>query len=105
MASPQPVRRSDATGLRHLPDGLPANNHRENGAKHIQVFADSIRSRQPASSPIDDAVRSDIISHLCDIAVRTGEKLTWDPKKMKITRGSQRAGEMFSRPMRRPWTL
>ena len=62
-----------------LPDELPANNHGNNAAAHIQAFADSIRSRQPASSPIDDAVRSDVISHLCDIAVRTGERITWDP--------------------------
>lgn len=88
-----------------LPDNLPPNNHGNNAAQHLAVFADSIRSRQPASSDVDDAVRSDVISHLCDIAVRTGEKITWEPEKDKIVAGSQKAKAMFSRPMRSPWTL
>lgn len=88
-----------------VPDDLPANNHASNGAQHIQDFADSIRNRQQASSPIDDAVRSDVISHLCDIAVRSGEKITWDPAKQQITGGSEKARAMMSRPMRQPWTL
>lgn len=88
-----------------IPADLPPNNHGDNGAQHIQVFADSIRSRQAASSPVDDAVRSDVISHLCDIAVRTGEKITWDPAKEQITGGSEKARGMFSRPMRQPWAL
>jgi glucose-fructose oxidoreductase len=87
-----------------LPDDLPANNHANNGAQHIQVFADSIRTRQQASSPIDDAVRSDVISQLCDIAVRTGEKITWDPTAGKITGGSEKARAMMSRPERSSWS-
>lgn len=85
------------------PGDLPANSHASNGAQHIQVFADSIRTRQQASSPIDDAVRSDVISHLCDIAVRTGEKITWDPAAGKITGGSEKASAMMSRPARSSW--
>ena len=77
-----------------------------NGASHIQVFADSIRSRQQASSPIDDAVRSDVISHLCDIAVRTGEKITWDPETS--SRSPAAATRLEAWPAARcvpPWTL
>jgi hypothetical protein len=88
-----------------LPADLPANDHANNTARHIQVFAESIRSRQEASSPVNDAFRSDAISHLCDIAVRTGEKLTWDPAQCKIIGGSDKAQAMFSRPLRQPWTL
>jgi hypothetical protein len=88
-----------------LPEDLPSNNHGDNAAQHIGVFADSIRSRQQASSGVDDAVRSDVISHLCDIAVRTGEKITWDPAKARIIGGSQEAQAMFRRSMRGPWTL
>ncbi|MFZ5833061.1 MAG: Gfo/Idh/MocA family protein [Planctomycetota bacterium] len=88
-----------------VPEGLPPNHHGNNGIAHIQAFADSIRSRQEATSPIDDAVRSDVMSHLCDIAVRTGERITWDPAKMEITGGSEHARGMASRPMRAPWTL
>lgn len=88
-----------------LPTDIPANDHAANTVQHIGVFADSIRSRQPASSPIEDAVRSDLISQLCDIAVRTGEKITWDPAKRRITGGSDKAMAMISRPMHEPWTL
>ncbi len=69
-----------------------------------QNFIDAVKSRKPAISPIEDAVRSDIISHLCDIAVRTGRKITWDPKKETIV-GDENASKRLSRPMRAPWTL
>ncbi|TWU34982.1 Inositol 2-dehydrogenase [Novipirellula artificiosorum] len=84
---------------------LPSNNHGQNGANHIGVFADSIRSRHPASSPVEDAVRSDVMSHLCDIAVRTGERVTWDPSQQRLVGGSDQAKSMVSREMRAPWTL
>ncbi len=88
-----------------LPAEIPANDHAANARQHIGVFADSIRSRQPASSPIEDAVRSDLMSQLCDIAVRTGEKITWDPAKQRIADSSDKAIAMTSRPMHEPWTL
>ncbi len=88
-----------------LPSDIPGNNHQQNGARHIRGLADSIRSRELASSPVEDAVRSDVMSHLCDIAVRTGERITWDPTKQQITGGSDRARAMVKRPMRTPWTL
>ena len=71
---------------------------------HYQNFIDSVRSRKPAESPLDDAVRSDIISHLCNIAVRTKRKVTWDPEKATIV-GDDEAAQMMRRPMRAPWTL
>lgn len=88
-----------------LPDDIPQNNHADNAARHIAVFADSIRTRRPASSPIDDAVRSDVISQLCDIAVRTNERITWDPVQGRIVNSSETAQAMFSRTMREPWAL
>ena len=47
-------------------------------------FAEAIKSRKAPVSNIRDAVRSDVISLLCDIAVRTGEKITWDPAKKEL---------------------
>jgi predicted dehydrogenase len=84
---------------------LPGNNHGLNGANHIQNFVDAIREGGQTSSHVEDAMRSDIISHLCDIAVRTGEKITWDPRQQQLAGGSQKARDMVSRPMREPWTL
>ncbi len=88
-----------------LPADFPANNHSRNVAEHIQGFIDSIRSRRDPSSHIDDAVRSDVISHLCNIAVRTGEKITWDPLKQQLVGAGEKAKAMLTRSMRKPWTL
>jgi predicted dehydrogenase len=68
-------------------------------------FAEAIKSRVAPVSNIKDAVRSDVISLLCDIAVRTGEKITWDPVKQELVDPCAEAKTMYSRPMRAPWTL
>jgi hypothetical protein len=49
-------------------------------------------------------VRSDLVSHLCDIAVRTGRTIHWDPVKETIT-GDEAARKMMFRQMRKPWKL
>ena len=71
---------------------------------HYQNFIDAVKSRRPAVSPLDHAVRSDTISHLCDIAVRTRRQITWDPEKATIV-GDDEAAKMMHRDMRPPWTL
>jgi hypothetical protein len=53
---------------------------------------------------LDQAVRSDTISQLCDIAVRTKRKITWDPKQTTIV-GDAEAAKMMHREMRAPWTI
>ena len=78
--------------------------HLLESARHDQNFVDSIRARQQAVSPIDDSVRSDIISHLCNIAVRTGRSIRWDPQREVIVDDSA-AAAMLSRPLRSGWTL
>ena len=71
---------------------------------HIQNFVDSVKSREPAVAPLDHAVRSDTISHLCDIAIRTQRKIVWDPK-LKTIVGDTAAAKRMHRDMRAPWTL
>ncbi len=71
---------------------------------HGQNFVDSMRTRTPAASPVESAVRSDTISHLSDIAVRTGRRVQWDPGQETII-GDETARRMLSRPMRSPWRL
>lgn len=88
-----------------LPPDLPGNDHQNNVTNHIQCFINAIRSREETSSPIDDSVRSDVMSHLCNIAVRSGEKVTWDPRKQQLIDGSEMAQAMITRPMREPWML
>jgi hypothetical protein len=72
--------------------------------RHDEDFLEAVKSGKPAVSTVDDAVRSDVISQLCDIAIRTGRKITWDPKKEVIV-GDDAAVKMLMRPMRAPWTL
>jgi predicted dehydrogenase len=67
-------------------------------------FVDCIKTRAETISPIDSAVRSDTISQLSDIAIRTRRKIKWDPKKEVII-GDQDSVRMLSRPMRSPWHL
>jgi hypothetical protein len=71
---------------------------------HYQNFVDAVKTRSGAVSPLADAVRSDILSHLCDIAVRLKRKVTWDPKAETIV-GDADASKMLHRPMRAPWSL
>ena len=82
----------------------PNDVHLIESPNHAQNFIDAVKSRKPTVSPLDQAVRSDTISQLCDIAVRTKRKITWDPKTLKIV-GDDEAAKMASRPMRAPWTL
>jgi hypothetical protein len=53
---------------------------------------------------LEHAVRSDTISHLCNIAVRTRRQITWDHQKATIV-GDEAAANMMHRDIRPPWTL
>ncbi|MBN1395293.1 MAG: Gfo/Idh/MocA family oxidoreductase [Pirellulales bacterium] len=74
---------------------------------HMDNFIAAVANNDPKATvaTVRDAARSDIISHLCDIAIRTGEKIAWDPIEHKITSGGEKARAMLSRPMRKPWEL
>lgn len=67
-------------------------------------FIECVRTRQTPVSHIDDAVRSDIISHVSNIAIRAGRTITWDPVKEEIV-GDAEASQMLTRAMREPWKL
>ncbi|HID21683.1 MAG TPA: Gfo/Idh/MocA family oxidoreductase, partial [Planctomycetaceae bacterium] len=42
-------------------------------------FIESVRTRSEPVSNINDAVQSDLVSQLADIAIRTGCRIRWDP--------------------------
>ncbi len=83
----------------------PNDNSLQVSQNHAANFIQSVKTRRPPVSNITDAVRSDIISLLCDIAVRTGQKVTWDPEKRELVNPSSQAKAMLTRKMRSPWTL
>ncbi len=82
----------------------PGDAHLPVSPRHDQNFIDAVKSHRPAISTIEDAVRSDIISHLCDIAIRTRSKVTWDPRKEVIV-DNEAASRMLTRPTRAAWKL
>ena len=82
----------------------PDDVHLPLSGNHGTNFAESVKQRQDAVSNIDDAVRSDAISHISDIAIRTGRTITWDPIQEKII-GDEEGTRMLSRAWREPWAI
>lgn len=73
-------------------------------ASQARNFVDAMRSRGPTISPLESAIRSDTLSHLGDIAIRTQSELRWDPVAEKIV-GNAAAARMLDRPLRSKWNL
>ena len=69
---------------------------------YYKAFVESVRDRDGLVAPIDDAIRSDAISHLSLIAIRSGAEITWDPKAYRIVSPVGLNSEM-SRPTRGNW--
>jgi len=72
--------------------------------RHDQNFIDAIKGRTRAVTTVAEAVRSDVISHMSNIAIRLGRKVVWDPKKEQII-GDPEATKMLRCDLRKPWTL
>ena len=53
--------------------------------KYYKAFAETVRDRSPSIAPIQDAVRSDALSHLASMAILNKTKITWDPAAYKVT--------------------
>ena len=82
----------------------PNEKHLVRSDSHHLGWVQSVRSRTDPVGLVESAVCSDLVSHLCDIAVRTGRTIHWDTVKETIT-GDEAARKMMSRPMRKPWHL
>ena len=78
------------------------------GADYVEAhhlsWIDCIRSRRDPVGNVESAVRSDLVSHLCDISIRVGRPVRWDSARETIV-GDDAAAKMMSRPMRSPWQL
>lgn len=71
---------------------------------HTRNFLDCMRSRELPICDVEIGHRSATVCHLANIAVRTGRKVQWDPKKEQIV-GDAELQKMVDRPYRSPWTL
>jgi len=89
--------------LRTAPLG-PNDVHLKESYGQEADFIKCVRTRETPVSPIDDAVRSDTVSHVCDIAVRLGRQVKWDPLKEEFL-GDPDATRLTRRAMREPWRL
>jgi predicted dehydrogenase len=70
------------------------------GSRFISV----VRGKEPELCPLDEAIISDTISHMGDIAIRNGRKINWDPIKGEVT-GDPEANKLYVREMRAPYNL
>jgi len=82
----------------------PGDIHLLQDNHHYLNFVKAVKTRRNPASDIDSAVQSDFISHLGDIAVRTGRKIQWDPVKETIV-GDENAARMMNRVRREPWGI
>lgn len=56
-------------------------------------------------SNIDEAVRSDTLCHLSDLAMRLNRKLVWDPRQEQFLADDEANLRLRPRKMRPPWRL
>jgi predicted dehydrogenase len=68
-----------------------------------QMSLDVIHGRSSETCPLEDAILSDTLSHMGDIAIRTKRKITWDPVKGEVS-GDKAANQLYIRSMREPYT-
>lgn len=71
---------------------------------HHKNWLDSIKSRELPICDVEIGHRSASVCHLGNIAIRTGKKLTWDPKAETFV-GDAEAAKMLSKEYRKPWSL
>jgi glucose-fructose oxidoreductase len=74
-------------------------------SNHVRNFLDSVKSRQPAICPIEDAVLSDAFCHVSDVAIRFKRKLVYDTESEKFIGDNEANQRLGVRPMREPWNL
>jgi len=82
----------------------PDDVHLPESRNHGGNFLEAVKTRTDPVSNIEDAVHSDIISHVSDIAIRCGRKVVWDPVAEQFV-GDDEANRRVKRAWREPWTL
>lgn len=71
---------------------------------HIRDFLSCVRTGADPASPIEEAVAGDAFCHACDIALRLGGPLKWNPKREQFA-DSEAANRMLTRALRSPWRV
>lgn len=95
-------RRGGESGIPELDSILKAQQSWAN--TFGQQFVDVVKGNLKETNPLDEAIISDTISHMGDMAIRAGKKITWDPLAGKVI-DNDNANQWFKREMRDPYTL
>ena len=82
----------------------PNEIHLYESRDHMGNYLECVRTRARTICPIEVAVRSDMICHLSEIAMRTGRSLRWDPDAERFV-GDAGANRRLTRAMRAPWQV
>jgi hypothetical protein len=95
-------RRLPVSALSSVPAGMISRYQQVATAGHHQNWIRAIRGECAAVGDLPGAVRSNRISLLSELVVRTGQSLSWDQRALTIT-GNEEARKRMKRPMRSPW--
>jgi hypothetical protein len=69
-----------------------------------ELFIEIVKGNVQEVCPLDEAILSDAVSHISNIAIRTGRKITWDPAAGEVV-GDAEANNWFIRTHREPFTV
>ncbi len=101
----------DRDGINLQPENLIDENPDEFKVKlgrspdHVRNFVDGVKNRSETVSNIDEAVRSDTLCHLVEMAMRLNRKILWDPLKERFVDDEEANLRVRARKMRAPWHL
>jgi hypothetical protein len=77
---------------------------KQDHAKHVQNFVDSIKSRKAPICDVEIGRNAAVVAHMGNISYRTGDKLYWDHKQGKFT-NNPNANRFLQPSYRTPWTF
>jgi predicted dehydrogenase len=97
IAEEQGLKASDPKLLQTKLDDREPILKRTPSVNHIDDFIRSIKTGQEPVVGINDAVRSDNISQLCDIAVRTKSVVKWDSVKLELVDATDEQAKIMNR--------
>jgi predicted dehydrogenase len=78
--------------------------HADPVTAHVADFLRSVRTRQDPGAPVEVGHASSTLGNVCDIALRLGRRLRWDPEAGAFV-GDDDANALRHRPLRGAWAI
>jgi hypothetical protein len=69
-----------------------------------QLFLDVVQEKTGETCPLEEAIISDTISHMGDIAIRRQKEITWEPEAGRVM-NDEKANRLYIRKMREPFQV